>query len=184
MASVQVIRRRKSDPLGDTLGALGQGLSGFASGYMGKKQMDMMQQNSQAQQRMMERLFGKDGSGISAQGLNDQFSGALDDTLAGKFGDAAGDGESGELPGMGELPGTAQNVPGGGAAPAVTAAALGLGAGMAGGSTRVIKKKKSAPRSVLSDIGQALFDPGGFFIPSLTNTDPWALSYGKLTGGI
>lgn len=65
MAGVQVIRRRKSDPWGDTMGAIGQGLSGFAGGYMGRQQMDMAKENSSMMRQMMERAWGKNGEGIS-----------------------------------------------------------------------------------------------------------------------
>ena len=131
-------------------------------------------------------LTGPAGVGGKAAGsggsVNDQFNAAMDDTAAGRFGDAAG-GAAG-IPGAlgGDTPSTPQNNTGGGAAPLPVAAALG-GAGLGAAASTVIKRKKKGQRSLLSDIGQALFDPGGFVIPGLTGTDSWFLGYDKLTGG-
>lgn len=61
----QVIRRNKRDIFGDTLGAVGQGLSGFAGGYMGRQQLDLAKQNAQNTQSIMDRAFGSLG-GINA----------------------------------------------------------------------------------------------------------------------
>lgn len=65
---IKTIKRGSRDTLGDTLGAIGQGLSGFAGGYMGGKQMNMAEQNSQSMRDMMQMLmrqqFKPDGSGI------------------------------------------------------------------------------------------------------------------------
>lgn len=64
MATVQTIRRNRRNPVNDTLGAIGQGISGFTGGYMGGEQLKMARQQQQATQRLMDRMFG--GGGISA----------------------------------------------------------------------------------------------------------------------
>lgn len=76
MATVQVIRKNKSNGLNDTLGVLGQGLAGFGSGYLGGQRMNVAKQNADTMsemakaqteyyRKMMERMWGADGSGIN-----------------------------------------------------------------------------------------------------------------------
>lgn len=65
-----IINKRKSDPWGDILGGIGQGLSGFAGGYMGRQQMDAAKAQSQAMQGLMGRMFGGPG------GINPMAGGA------------------------------------------------------------------------------------------------------------
>lgn len=74
----RVIKKNKSNPWNDVLGGIGQGLSGFAKGYMGKQQMDMAKENSGAMRDMMGRMFGKNGENI-----NTEYGNALDSTLGG-----------------------------------------------------------------------------------------------------
>ena len=64
MAGVQVIRKNRRNMLGDTLGALGQGLAGFGAGYMGGQQLNMTKENNENMRKMLERLWGANGSGI------------------------------------------------------------------------------------------------------------------------
>lgn len=54
----QIIKRKKRNTLSDTLGAIGQGISGYAGGYMGRQQMDMAQKNQAMTQELMKRAFG------------------------------------------------------------------------------------------------------------------------------
>lgn len=68
MAGVQVIRKNKRNMLGDTLGALGQGMAGFGAGYMGGQQMNMMKENNDRWAKLLERMWGADGGGIQAGG--------------------------------------------------------------------------------------------------------------------
>ena len=64
MAGVQVIRKNKRNMLGDTLGALGQGMAGFGAGYMGGQQMNMMKENNDRWAKILEQMYGKNGEGI------------------------------------------------------------------------------------------------------------------------
>lgn len=68
MAGVQVIRKNKRNMLGDTLGALGQGLAGFGAGYMGGQQMNMMKENNDRWAKILEQMYGKNGEGIQTGG--------------------------------------------------------------------------------------------------------------------
>ncbi len=52
------IKNYKRNTLADTLGAVGQGLNGFASSYMGKKQLDMAKEQNEAQKAMQEKMMG------------------------------------------------------------------------------------------------------------------------------
>lgn len=175
----RIIKRNNSNPWDDVLGGIGQGLSSYAGVKMGREQMNMAKDNNAAMRDMMGRMWGKNGeninTGAGGGNVDEQYNAALNDTLGG------GAGDTGQYPVV-ETPQIPTDRTGGGAAPAVAAGALGLGAGLGagGGPHRIsVDKRKSDP---FSDIMQGLFDPGGFVIPSMTNTKPWAFSYGNLTG--
>ena len=70
MAGVQVIRKNKRNILGDTLGALGQGMAGFGAGYMGGQQMNMMKDNNEHMRKLLERMWGANGAGIQTPTSN------------------------------------------------------------------------------------------------------------------
>lgn len=54
-----IISRQKRNPWGDIMGGIGQGLSGFSGGYMGRQQLDLAKQNAQNTQAMTQALMGK-----------------------------------------------------------------------------------------------------------------------------
>lgn len=82
MATVQVIRKNRRDPLGDTLGALGQGMAGFGAGYMGGQQMNMAKENNENMRKLLERMWGANGSGIQPPAAG-PFGAAVDKINAG-----------------------------------------------------------------------------------------------------
>ena len=58
----QVIRRTSVNPWGQAAGIIGQGLSGFGSGYLMGKQLKMTDEHN----KRMEELFGRGGERINA----------------------------------------------------------------------------------------------------------------------
>ena len=64
MAGVQVIRKNKTNPWDNALGIIGQGIAGYANGSRAKQRMDMMNSNNANMQKLLERMWGANGSGI------------------------------------------------------------------------------------------------------------------------
>ena len=56
----QVIKRTSVNPWGQAFGAIGQGLSGFGSGYMAGKQLNMMKDYN----ALLAQQFGRNGEKI------------------------------------------------------------------------------------------------------------------------
>lgn len=56
----QVIKRTGANPWGQAFGAIGQGLSGFGSGYMAGKQLNMMKDFN----TLLAQQFGRNGEKI------------------------------------------------------------------------------------------------------------------------
>lgn len=56
----QVIQRSNNNPWGQAFGAIGQGLSGFGSGYMAGKQLNMMKDYN----ALLAQQFGRNGEKI------------------------------------------------------------------------------------------------------------------------
>ena len=56
----QVIKRTGVNPWGQAFGAIGQGLSGFGSGYMAGKQLNMMKDYN----ALLAQQFGRNGEKI------------------------------------------------------------------------------------------------------------------------